>query len=353
MRNVIKVISVIIGTVIGAGFASGQEIYTFFFSYGINGLFGIMLSSFIMGIVIYKTFKIIEYEKVETYDEFLNNLIKNDKMRNFTDILINIFILISFYIMIAGFGAYLEQEYKINGIIGSSVLAIICYIVFNTNLKGVIKVNQILIPVIIIVIIIIGIFNIKNLNFKSISNYIIEARNGSWLISSVIYASYNSILLVPILVTMKEYIKKEKNIKYIAWISTFIIMSLLIIIYMFLINVDVDIGKLEMPTIYVVQKISPQIKIIYGVIILISILTTAISLGTSILNNLSKNAKQYRKLNILICVTAIMFSKIGFSKLVNLLYPILGGLGIIQILQILLKNIAKKDKNWYNIGNKR
>ena len=48
-----------------------------------------------------------------------------------------------------------------------------------------------------------------------------------------------------------------------------------------------------------------------------------------------------------------MFSKIGFSKLVNLLYPILGGLGIIQILQILLKNIAKKDKNWYNIGNKR
>ena len=353
MRNVIKVISVIIGTVIGAGFASGQEIYTFFFSYGINGLFGIMLSSFIMGIVIYKTFKIIEYEKVETYDEFLNNLIKNDKMRNFTDVLINIFILISFYIMIAGFGAYLEQEYKINGIIGSSVLAIICYIVFNTNLKGVIKVNQILIPVIIIVIIIIGIFNIKNLNFKSISNYIIEARNGSWLISSVIYASYNSILLVPILVTMKEYIKKEKNIKYIAWISTFIIMSLLIIIYMFLINVDVDIGKLEMPTIYVVQKISPQIKIIYGVIILISILTTAISLGTSILNNLSKNAKQYRKLNILICVTAIMFSKIGFSKLVNLLYPILGGLGIIQILQILLKNIAKKDKNWYNIGNKR
>ncbi|MEI3395716.1 MAG: hypothetical protein V8R82_08575 [Clostridia bacterium] len=353
MRNVIKVISVIIGTVIGAGFASGQEIYTFFFSYGINGLFGIMLSSFIMGIVIYKTFKIIEYEKVETYDEFLNNLIKNDKMRNFTDILINIFILISFYIMIAGFGAYLEQEYKINGIIGSSILAIICYIVFNTNLKGVIKVNQILIPVIIIVIIIIGIFNIKNLNFKSISNYIIEERNGSWLISSVIYASYNSILLVPILVTMKEYIKKEKNIKYIAWISIFIIMSLLIIIYMFLINVDVDIGKLEMPTIYVVQKISPQIKIIYGVIILISILTTSISLGTSILNNLSKNAKQYRKLNILICVTAIMFSKIGFSKLVNLLYPILGGLGIIQILQILLKNIAKKDKNWYNIGNKR
>ena len=353
MRNVIKVISVIIGTVIGAGFASGQEIYTFFFSYGINGLFGIIFSGFIMGSVIYKTFKIMENNNINTYDEFLNNLIKNNKLKNFTDILINIFILISFYIMIAGFGAYLEQEYKINSILGSSILAMICYIIFSTNLRGVIKVNQFLIPLIIGVIIIIGIFNLASIDFKNMNEYVLNVKQGNWLISSIIYASYNSILLIPILITMKEYIKKEKHIRYISIISTVIIISLLIIIYMFLINVDVDIKQLEMPAIYVIQKISPQIKIIYGIIILISILTTAISLGTGILNNISKNKKQYKKLNILICVTAIFFSKIGFSKLVNLLYPILGGLGLIQILQILLKNIAKKDKNWYNINNKR
>lgn len=36
MKNNFKIISVIIGTLIGAGFASGQEIYLFFFNYGIN-----------------------------------------------------------------------------------------------------------------------------------------------------------------------------------------------------------------------------------------------------------------------------------------------------------------------------
>lgn len=31
MKNVLKVVFVIIGTLIGAGFASGQEVYLFFF----------------------------------------------------------------------------------------------------------------------------------------------------------------------------------------------------------------------------------------------------------------------------------------------------------------------------------
>ena len=63
---------------------------------------------------------------------------------------------------------------------------------------------------------------------------------------------------------------------------------------------DVDIKQLEMPVIYVIQKISPKIKIIYGIIILISILTTAISLGMSFLKNTSKSKSQFNKINIII-----------------------------------------------------
>ena len=40
--NVLKVVFVIIGTLIGAGFASGQEIYAFFYSFGIKGIYGIV-----------------------------------------------------------------------------------------------------------------------------------------------------------------------------------------------------------------------------------------------------------------------------------------------------------------------
>ena len=110
--------------------------------------------------------KIIKYENIQNYDEFLKNLIRNKKIKDFADILINIFILISFYIMIAGFGAYLEQELHINSILGSGILSIICYFIFQSNLKGVVKVNQFLIPILIVVIVFVRIFEYKRSWFK-------------------------------------------------------------------------------------------------------------------------------------------------------------------------------------------
>ena len=159
--SILKVVFVIIGTLIGAGFASGQEIYTFFFSYGINGILGIVISSSIIGFTIYKTFKIVEKNNIKNYKDFLNFFIKNEKIKELINSVINIFILVSFYIMIAGFGAYLEQEINLNSFIGSSILAILCVILFRTNINGIVKINEILIPILIAVVLV-----IRNSKFK-------------------------------------------------------------------------------------------------------------------------------------------------------------------------------------------
>lgn len=163
--KILKVVFVIIGTLIGAGFASGQEIYTFFFLFGIKGLIGITVSSGLIGLTIYKTFKIINKKNIKNYEDFLDNLIKNRKVREITNIIINIFILVSFYIMIAGFGAYLEQEFNLNSIIGSFGLAVICIVVFRSNTKGIVKVNELLIPMLILVVIILRNFKYKKFGF--------------------------------------------------------------------------------------------------------------------------------------------------------------------------------------------
>ena len=164
--EILKVVFVIIGTLIGAGFASGQEVYVFFFSFGIKGLLGILISSFIIGITIYKTLQIVHKNNIDNYGEFLNSFIKNKKINNIINAIINIFILVSFYIMIAGFGAYLQQELNFNSIIGSSILAILCLILFKTNVKGLVKVNEILIPILIIIVIL-----IRNCKYKKYRFY--------------------------------------------------------------------------------------------------------------------------------------------------------------------------------------
>ena len=338
MNYILKVIFVIIGTMIGAGFASGQEIYLFFFSHGIKGLIGILISSIIIGIVIYKTFVIVDKYGVETYRDFLEILIKkNKKFNKFINAIINIFILITFFIMIAGFGAYFEQELGINSLIGSSILAVITFIIFMTSIKGVVKANEILVPILITFLVIIGIINIINLPpIGELQNYMMEINTGKYYLSAILYSSYNSILLIPVLLTLKSYIKDKKQIIKIAVISSIVIFLLSIIVFLLLIKVDVDITKLEMPAVYVVSNMFEILKYTYGFIILGSIFTTTISLGASFLKNTTKTKKSYTQIACIMCITSVLISKIGFSNLVNLLYPVFGYLGLIQIIKLLI-----------------
>lgn len=342
MKNVFKIVFVIIGTLIGAGFASGQEIYVFFFSYGIKGFIGIIISSVGMGVLIYKTLGIINKYNINSYKDLLDILIKNKKenkyfnFKNIINLIINIFILVTFFIMIAGFGAYFEQQFGINSLVGSSILAILNFVIFLTSVKGVIKANELLVPMLIVFLVIIGFINIIDINIVKLGNYIIRTNQSNYILSAIIYASYNSILLIPVLITLKKYINTKKQILFISLIGTIIVILLATIIFLILIRVDVDITKLEMPAVYVVSNIFKFLEIIYGFIILGSIFTTSISLGTSFLQNVSKNKKSYTQIAAIMCITSVLISKIGFSNLINLLYPIFGYLGLIQIWRISL-----------------
>lgn len=342
MKNVLKLVFVIIGTLIGAGFASGQEVYLFFFSYGMKGLIGILISSIIIGVVIYSTFNILNKYKINTYKDFLNILIpKNTKLKIIANFIINIFILITFFIMIAGFGAYFEQEIGINRLVGSLILAIITFIVFMTSIKGVVKVNELIVPILIGFIFIIGIISIKDIHILNLENYVIKTNYTNFALSAVLYSSYNSILLIPVLITLNNYVKNKKQIFYISFISAIVTMLLSVIIFLLLVRVDVDISKLEMPVVYVVSNMFKILRYIYGVIILGSIFTTAISLGVSFLQNTAKNKKGYTQISIIMCITSVIISKFGFSNLVSLLYPIFGYLGLIQILRLCVIKISK------------
>ena len=350
MKDIAKVVFVIIGTFIGAGFASGQEIYIFFFKYGINGLIGIVISSLILGIIISRTLKIIKENNIQNYKEFLDIIInkkynikikqhKNKKLTQFINIVVHTLILVTFFIMIAGFGTYFMQQFGLNQLIGSSILALITYVILNTNVKGVVKASEIIVPILIISVIIIGLMNLNDLPLLQIKNYLIPNNSPEFILEAILYASYNSILLIPVLITLNKYIKNKKQTTIIGIISAVIISIMSILIFLLLTKVDVNIENLEMPVVYVVSNMLKILEYIYGFIILGSIFTTTISLGVSFLQNTSKNKKSYTQIALIMCITSVIISKIGFSNLVNMLYPIFGYLGILQIYKIVTKKV--------------
>ena len=359
MKNTIKIILVIIGTLIGAGFASGKEIYLFFAKFGIYGIIGIFISAIITTIIIYKTLKIIKKNEINNYKEFLeiinkknNKKITNTKkqiqknnstINNIIIYIVNAFLLISFFIMIAGFSSYIKQEIGISTYISSTIFVLICYSILIKNVKGVIRINEILIPILIIIIIYLGIKNIpyiienqientqsisilKNIKIENIITII------KVIISSILYASYNSIILIPVLTSLKKYIQKEKVISIISGI---IISILALLIYGLLLKGINYAKELEMPIIQIVEEYGQIYKIIYGFVIISAIFTSAISTSYSFLENIKQ--KNYKKTLKIICVIGILVSNIGFSNLVKILYPLfgIGNLGTVLKIRIL------------------
>ncbi len=255
-----KIIFVIIGTFIGAGFASGQEIYQFFYVYGIKGIWGLAISSCLMSLVIYKILKVVYNSDISNYKDFLERNGKN-KYLDIVSYVVNIFVLITFFIMIAGFGAYFKEQFGIPQIIGSIVLATICFFIFSKNIRGVVKVNEFIVPFIMGAIIVIGFGS----SWSGLSKLQEKTGNFGWLMSSLLYAGYNSILLIPVLITLKDYLKNKEQISYIALISNIITIVLGIIIFLVLSNVGKEISQVEMPVVYAISKMANVLQVSYRV----------------------------------------------------------------------------------------
>lgn len=315
----------------------GQEIYCFFNIYGNKGFIGIIISITLIGLIIYKTFKIMIKNNINTYGEFTDKIIpsklSNNKLVKFTiNNIINIFLLISFYIMATGFATYFSQEINVLAIYGGITISILTYLTFRKNIYGIIKINEYLIPILIILIILLGIKKIDTVQINNIYNY---SGHFSWFLNSILYASYNSIVLIPILIGLKQYILNKKEAKILSCIVSSILLILTCILFFLISIYIIEIKNIEIPITYIASSISSIYKYIYGLVILVAIFTSAIAAGYGFLNNCINNKKAYKYISFVICFISIFVSYLSFSSLVNILYPIFGYLGLLQIIFLL------------------
>lgn len=334
MKKSFKVIFTIIGTIIGAGFASGQEIYSFFNVYREWGFLGVVISSLLTGVIIYLILRKSNNLNITSYKKLLESTKLPKKIINIFNFIVNLFLLLSFYIMVAGFATYFKQEFNIPKIIMILFAVIISYITFMKRIEGITKINNIIIPILIIIICILGIktniigeIKCFNIQWDQTNNQFM------WIIKSIEYASYNSILLIPMLISIKKYAKnKEKNISILSTIILFVISSIIYLVVYKFNNIE-EISNIEMPMVYIAGKIGEIYKYIYGVVIIFSIYSTMISAGYGFLENVKK--EKYKLFNRVICISAIFVANISFAELVNIAYPVFGLLGLAQLIYVL------------------
>jgi len=129
-------------------------------------------------------------------------------------------------------------------------------------------------------------------------------------------------------------------------VSVVIFFVLIIAIYQMLTLSAVNISKVEIPVLTILDECHPVEKMVYSIAIITAILTSAISSGYGVAENI-KDRRKYKTITFAMCLAEIPIAYIGFGKLVEILYPLFGVIGIIQIITILKKvnSIAKNAKN--------
>ena len=158
-------------------------------------------------------------------------------------------------------------------------------------------------------------------------------------ISAILYASYNGITLIPILITLNDLVQRKKEKVIVSILSAIFIIILAFGIFGMLINSNMNIKNVELPTIMILNnKIE---KITYSIAIEVAILTSAVAAGYGVLENVKEKTivdnKKYKRIVAIMCIISIPISTIGFGNLIKTLYPLFGALGILQIVLILKK----------------
>lgn len=328
MKNIGKIIFVIMGSVVGAGFISGQEIYTFFVQYGYSGLIGIFIMSFLMGIVLNASCQIILENHVNEYKIFLENIFPYQwkYTKKGMEKIVHFFLFITFLVMCSALAVFLWEQYQIPKWLGGLVTGIVCFCIFQKNIKIITKINEIIMPAIIVILI----FLIP----KTMISVLPEGNMVFAIENSILYVSYNSILVIPILVKMEPFFESKKQIRMATSICSLLMIGMASLVFFFVIP-QTHTSQVELPLWKGVQQLGKFEQIGYQIALVMAIGTSIVLSGYGFLS--SFNNKKFFSIGatLLICSSIPFFCYFSFSGMVQHLYPIFGFLGLLQMFFIL------------------
>lgn len=329
LKNCLKLSFIYVGTILGAGFASGKELVAFFARYKELGILGFLFSCFLLSISFISILGLIKNSTSKTYSDFLREIFgKNISI--FIEFVNTIFLFTIFSTMLAGGGSALCEVLGVDFKICATIFAILIFFSLFFREKAIISINSILCPILIFLGAFIGIYI-----YFFIAKDVFSSSYKPFL-SSIIYASYNIITTISVLFAVKKLILNKKVIFYGGILSGFLIFFIGIFLVLSLIENYNLISIKDLPILFILNE-EKIIKLIYSILIFLAIYTTAISNGFALENILKSKLKNNIKNRFYIIFLGLVASFFGFSNMVENVYPIFGYLGLFQLIVIILK----------------
>ncbi len=344
-RNIMKTACVYTGTVLGAGFASGRELMSFFVDYGCFGFLGLIISGALFAVIGCTVLKIVYENNITGYPQFAKYLLGKNLGKGM-EVIVLLFLLVLFATMIAAGGEMADSVFGADGVKGEVIVGALCFAVFLFDLDGLVEINVILCPVLVIGGIFVGlyIFLYSPAEVFSYTNAVEISVIHNFAVSAVIYVSYNIITAVSVLVSLNRLITSRKTARRAGVLGGLCMCLLGICMALPVFANYSNISMEEMPMLKLVMNYD-FIKYLYIVILLAAVFTTAAANGFAVIEWLEERTslkKIYIKL--IIAVWGIAAAQIGFSNFVGSIYPVFGYVGLIEM-AVILKNAFIPKKN--------
>lgn len=340
-----QIAAVFIGTIVGAGLASGQEISQFFTVYGPKSFIGIIICCFIYIIIGTMIINVSIKYNLKSYTSIIN-LVSPNFLGQATYFVTAFFFICSSAIILAGSGSLINQYFKISKWFGILSMLALSIIVLLRNTKGLIGINSFIVPSLIIIISTVFILYIK-FGIRSSNCIAIQCIKGykkNWLMSALIYGAFNIFCCSGVLVPLSSEINRKSVLK-VGLILGAIGLTVLSMMLNFMLLLNIPyIFKYDIPLMYIAERFSKILQILLLIIIWFEMFSTEISDVYSIAKTSEEKFKiSYKNSVFIILGAAIPISQIGFVKLIKFIYPAFAVISFIFIIQFSLFYI----KNMY------
>lgn len=338
LSRIFQIAVVFIGTIVGAGLASGQEILEFFTSYGIYSFIGIIFCALfyiVMGSIVSKIS--IKYN-LDSYGSLMTTVSPNI-LGKLTGAMTTLYLLSSSSIILAGSGALLNQFFHLPKIIGSIIMVTLALFFLFRETDGLIEVNSFIVPILIITITLITglyfVFCPDIISINHLSSF--EPKKNGIMLSAILYAGYNTLCSLGVLVPLSSKINNKKTILWGISLGVVGLCLLSFAINMLLMANQPYVYDYEIPLLMVAQRFGNIIQALLLAVIWLEMFSTEISDVYSISKTLNSTFKiSFRKSIFIVILIALPISSLGFSNLISILYPFFGALSLIFILQTII-----------------
>lgn len=330
--QIFRVATTYIGTVVGAGFASGQETLRFFAAYGPAGLAGIVLSTVLfcaLGII---AMNLGTRLRAETHREILHHVL-GVPLGRVMDGAITLFLGITLTVMVAGGGAIFAQQFAAPFSLGTLFTAVVAGATILAGMRGVMAANTVVVPLLTIAVLGLVGASLQHHGFgaalSSLAPDSALAPVRSWWMSALLYVSYNLVLSLSVLGPLGAEVNNRATLMWGGLLGG-LALGLMAAGMTLAISAHLPEAAVEIPMLYLTRFHGRFVQWFYALVLWAEIYTTAVACAYGFAGRLGQ-VWRYREAVVASICLALVGSSFGFSQLLALFYPLFGLVALVVL----------------------